>query len=996
MNQHRAEILRRLDVQAEFLKFGVRVAKGAVPDAKGWLKCHSLYSEDKNPSASINVGDDPNLRGIYHDFILGLSKSLFDISAEFGPDMTGWDAYFRYARETGVKRGGGGGNGKAERPGPTLLEVEAFQKDLLPEVRQYLHEKRGFTDESIAKFQIGWCTNRERNTFPVYEATSLGPKLVNIRFHNSKKDPKTLNWAGHGKVRLWGVERLVKCPPGSTVIITEGEFDAMLAEQETGFVSVSGTNGAGAFQSEWVQDFHGHHIILLYDADQPGRDAVHKLVLPAFKDAVTTGKVLSLKIVWLYENADKDHKDVTDWIIKDGGSGEALKKLIQDTPPFTYPTAVSHLPEPIELKDFAHIDRSENAGKRVTVNLQVYGENTVAYYAARKIKITHCQLKKEAKCSGPGKTGRCQGDIEVPLGDRVLIAGVRATDSQFKNLLRDYVCDKDRRPALHVEDTDKEVVRECYAHQIFEPMKSGTQIDKVIYVIGGDLVDIGKYRATGRIVASYRDQQPVLLVDTLEHQEEDYQCFDLDTARPHLEKLKAMKVDDMVEDLSLHVTRIYKRHDLHLGILLVLCSPLWINFPGDGRIRGWLTAVMVGDTGTGKTTISQGLFEFARIGDRVSGLTASRTGIVYGMDHDERKGWRVKAGALLKMSRQALIIDEAQDIPVDQIKTSAEGLDTGIIKINRIQHRTFESTTRTIFSCNPKDPKNSADQRGMSTFDHGCQAVMDIFPQMLLRRIDLFLFASSGDIENKEEIFNPPQDIGEPQMTDEDLRALIFFAWNLKEEQVVISSAVATEIRRESLKLSQVFGCDNPPIVYPEDFRKTLARLSVAVAILDLSTNEDFTQVIVYPGHVYRAADFVDSIYRAENCRLHKHSKEFRKHHALHDQEEIKKELEKLLLESGKKRDRALFILGLLRSGQRFKQTDLEKTLGCVRMTIIRSMEFFADHGLVATNRFGCKKTPKLSNFLSRLEKEDSALSKLLDAEIEKVKTRMEEESEAK
>jgi DNA replicative helicase MCM subunit Mcm2 (Cdc46/Mcm family) len=127
---------------------------------------------------------------------------------------------------------------------------------------------------------------------------------------------------------------------------------------------------------------------------------------------------------------------------------------------------------------------------------------------------------------------------------------------------------------------------------------------------------------------------------------------------------------------------------------------------------------MVGDTGTGKTTISQGLFEFARIGDRVSGLTASRTGIVYGMDHDERKGWRVKAGALLKMSRQALIIDEAQDIPVDQIKTSAEGLDTGIIKINRIQHRTFESTTRTIFSCNPKDPKNSADQRGMSTFDH--------------------------------------------------------------------------------------------------------------------------------------------------------------------------------------------------------------------------------------------------------------------------------------
>ena len=34
-----------------------------------------------------------------------------------------------------------------------------------------------------------------------------------------------------------------------------------------------------------------------------------------------------------------------------------------------------------------------------------------------------------------------------------------------------------------------------------------------------------------------------------------------------------------------------------------------------------------GDRGTGKTCISQGLFGFARVGDRVSGLTASRTGI---------------------------------------------------------------------------------------------------------------------------------------------------------------------------------------------------------------------------------------------------------------------------------------------------------------------------------------------------------------------------------
>ena len=39
-------------------------------------------------------------------------------------------------------------------------------------------------------------------------------------------------------------------------------------------------------------------------------------------------------------------------------------------------------------------------------------------------------------------------EIEVPLGERVLIAGVRATEGQLQKHLRAYICDKDRRPAL--------------------------------------------------------------------------------------------------------------------------------------------------------------------------------------------------------------------------------------------------------------------------------------------------------------------------------------------------------------------------------------------------------------------------------------------------------------------------------------------------------------------------------------------------------------------
>ena len=80
-------------------------------------------------------------------------------------------------------------------------------------------------------------------------------------------------------------------------------------------------------------------------------------------------------------------------------------------------------------------------------------------------------------------------------------------------------------------------------------------------------------------------------------------------------------------------------------------------------------------------------------------------------------------------------------------------------------------------------------------------------------------------------------------------------------------------------------GADDLPIVYPEDFRKTLARLSVAYAVLDLSTNEDFTRVIIEPHHVAEVCEFLEKIYQAENCRLHRYARAYLESHGLGDYE---------------------------------------------------------------------------------------------------------------
>ena len=984
-NPLREEIIRCTDLVAVFQKYRGRIPPGAQPTADGWLPVHAIDREDKKPSAAINVGSDPSKRGIYVDqAAIGKgADSFFNMLARMSgtPFITGRDAYERLGREAGVFPGTGGGT-KPDRPKPTLADVEAFQKNLTPETKQFLREKRGLTEESLAKYGIGWCTKRERNSIPVFDESNT---LRNIRFHNSKREPKTLNWAGAGEARLWGLERLVRAAPGSTIIITEGEFDAMLAEQETDYIGTSSTNGAKGFKKEWVKDYHGHHVVLLYDSDSQGREAVHSLVLPAFEAAIEAGQVLSIKVIWLYDlPVDKGHKDITDWIIKDGGSGARLKELISQAPLHTYPKPISHLEPPVPLDSFEQVDRAEYAGKRVTVPLQVYGENTVAYHTVTKVKVSNCPAMRDGKCAGltgpDGKTliRSCLQEIDIPLGERVMISGVRATEGQLQKHLRDYVCDKDRRPALIYKDEDRLTIREVYAHQTVGAMAPERLelVEKPIYIIGGGLVEIGKYQATGRVLTAYRDQQPTMLVDTMERLDEDYQGFTVEKYRLSLEKLREMKPDYITADLAAHVTRIYERPDLHLGVLLVLCSPLWFDFPGEGIIRGWLTAIVVGDSGTGKTSVSEGLFTFANVGHRISGMTASRTGITYGCEHDERRGWRIKAGILLKMSRQALIVDEAQDIPPEELKTMAEGLDTGLIRIDKIQNKIFESRTRVLFGNNPKDPKQAADQRTMDSFRYGCEAIKGVYPRMMIRRIDFAMFAATMDIEDKNKIYFPEKPDGPQQVTMEDLRALIFYAWNLKPEQISIDDNTAHYIRQVAKHLSDKFGgSDDLPIVYSEDFRKTMARLSVAYAVLDLSTTEDFSKVIVGPQHVVLVQRLLEKIYTARNCKLDKHAKNYRLTHGLQGVEKIVAEINAKLngeLESKCRFHHIFYELLKCPEGARVRKSDLVDEFDVDSKTIQRDMRFFRDNHLIDSNiQKGYKPVPRLFQVWDYLERLD-------------------------
>ena len=184
-NPQRDEIIRRMDLLAEFQKYGGRVPPNAQVSPDGWIPVHSIDREDEHPSAALNIGNDPSKRGVYVDHAptgKGV-MSIFDalIRLPISPWMMGKEAHRHYAAVTGVD--GGSGAAKREKIAPTMADVEGFQKNFAPETKDFLRDKRGLTEASLAKYRIGWCLKRQRNSIPVFDENG---KLVNIRFHNSK------------------------------------------------------------------------------------------------------------------------------------------------------------------------------------------------------------------------------------------------------------------------------------------------------------------------------------------------------------------------------------------------------------------------------------------------------------------------------------------------------------------------------------------------------------------------------------------------------------------------------------------------------------------------------------------------------------------------------------------------------------------------------------------------------------------------------------------
>lgn len=208
----------------------------------------------------FSCNPDPE-KPVYQCFICGVKGNLTTLKRHFNdldnPAITSFNKVIKREYKT-----------------PPADDAEKFHLALFEKQHAFDYlRKRGLTLGTIQKFKLGYMKDSvgEWISIPYYQ----GDKLINFKFRTLPPDKK-FKRIKDAPSALFNQNCLKEA---AEVLITEGEFDAMMCWQ-SGFKNVvSGSNGAGSFEPEWIDQLQDlKKIYLWYDNDDPGRKGMDEVI----------------------------------------------------------------------------------------------------------------------------------------------------------------------------------------------------------------------------------------------------------------------------------------------------------------------------------------------------------------------------------------------------------------------------------------------------------------------------------------------------------------------------------------------------------------------------------------------------------------------------------------------------------------------------------------------------------------------------------------------
>lgn len=900
----------------EFVTWGGRTVSGERP-----AKC--VFHADDSPSMSVNVEEgvycchvpDCGARGDFIDFYrrvrsLTFTEALKELARRVGLDPEEYQQRARIVQEadpdslreleertlreyrTGeaplpVSAQPRPARGPEVEADPEIEEaiVEAFHHRLMstPSWTEYLSERRGLTTDTLREFEVGHDGSRYQ--IPVRNEDG---KCVNIRRYKPdarRAQDKMISWrTGFGAARLFPIHRLRDEP---TIFLMEGEMDTLLARQ-LGLNALTTTGGAGTWRDQWNPIFRDREVRICYDADDAGRSGA-LLVAGQLVSIADEVRIIQIPL------AEPAGADFTDYIVGHGHSLADFLRLVEMSPPFQAGAverpALPDEQEPVPLH-LSQASRAEYNNTPIRVNVMVSGKTTAPFIVPREVKMNGCgmpALKMCERCPVAQSGGQIVRRMEFENNEVLQFINI-TQDSLTRSMKQrmgvptkcGYV-KAEVLEAINVEEV--QLIPEVERTDVEAPY-----VTRAAYYQGHGLQANRSYVMTGITVPEPKRQLATHIIHSAVQSQSNIDAFRLtddvvqrlQTFQPEEPGVSALwrRLAAIYDDLERH-TRIYQRRDLMLTVDLVFHSVLQFRLQGELLQRGWTEALIIGDSRTGKTTIVQRLLDYYGAAEFSTGENTSLAGLIGGL-HQIGTSWVLQWGKIPLNDRRMLVIDEAGNLPPDQIARMSSMRSSGIAEIVKVHTERTNARTRGLWISNPRSPKP------LSSFSQGVLAVKELIgaPEDIAR-FDLVCTAASGDVPLA--VVNAQRESDAPSVYSSDLcHQRVMWAWSRHSDQIVWDDGATDTVLRVATEQGERYRyATEIPLVEPNEQRVKLARLAVAVAVMFFSASEDGQQVIVKSEHVEFAAQFLETLYSKPSMSFVEYADHQRSRYAISRSEDV-------------------------------------------------------------------------------------------------------------
>lgn len=603
----------------------------------------------------------------------------------------------------------------------------------------------------------------------------------------------------------------------------------------------------------------------------------------------------------------------------------------------------------------ADTSKASLSGKKLTTEVMVTGKASVPYILPRRVGV---------RCDDISPTGKCQlcknaesrcGELIISGDQREILEILGKSDISISKALRRWmgVCEECHLAILETQNVEE--LRVSPNVSTFLP--NSEYVTRECYYLGHGLRANRPYEITCFCYPSPQEQRAVLVADTAVPLRDQLETFDFKKACALLEIFRGRPEDvfsNVYEDFLCNVHRIVGRLDLQIAFDLCFHSVLQFKFQNVQLRKGWVEALILGDSGQGKTEMSLCLLNHYSLGDRVQGEGSSTAGLIGGI---ERLGdrWILVWGRIPQMDRRLLIIDEFAGVSEEDIAKMSDIRSTGVAEITKIRTERASARTRLIMMSNTRDGQP------LSAYNTGVEAIKSVFTHSEdIRRLEFAVCVASGEVSEQD--LNAPRKPCTHRYTAQACRDLILWAWSLSPDDVLFDSSVETLILQKASELSDKYSA-SIPLVEPADMRLKLARLSVACACRCFSA-DDKGKVVVKAEHVEFVCGFLCRCYDSATMSYNTYSER-----AEHESTFNNGELEQALADLRKLPDWKKTVDILERIDSPFRLYEISEQLGADNWEARDIIKFLSKYHMLKNLPVGYRKQPKLNEFLREAKK---------------------------